>query len=139
VVVVGSTGPGVASTRWNDYVGSVAADDAQVLGGGPSLYQLVGLDRDQWIVVGVDLVLKERIPELVVYAAANSPHGAGIDGLIDATGQLPVTAYSITDPTQVEKFFTEAFGQLSIRLRPRELSHPIHVVDRHTAHEPSAS
>ena len=124
---------------WNDYLGTVAADDAPVLSREASLYEFVGLDRDHWTVVGVDLEVKAKVPELTVLAAARGPHAARVDDLLDASGQLPVTAFSITDPQQVEKFFTEALGQLSIRLRPRHLTHPVRVIERGAAHRAASS
>ena len=134
--VVSITEPGgFASTRWNDYVGTVAADDAAVLPGGPSLYELTGLDRSHWIVVGVDLKVRAKVPELVILAAARGPKAANLDDLVDANEQLPVTAFSITEPDQVQRFFTEAFGQLSISLRPRDLGYPVRVVEQGMAHE----
>ena len=128
-----------ASTPWNDYLGTVAADDAPVFSREASLYEIVGLDRDHWTVVGVDLEVKAKVPELTVLAAARGPNAAKIDDLVDPSGQLPVTAFSITDPQQVEKFFTEAFGQLSIRLRPRHLTHPVRVIERGAAHQAAPS
>jgi len=128
---------GFASTRWNDYVGTVAADDAAVLPGVPSLYELTGLDRSHWIVVGVDLKVTAKVPELVILAAARGPEAAKVEDLVDASGRLPVTAFSITEPDQVQRFFTEAFGQLSIRLRPRDLGYPVRVVEQGMAHNTS--
>ena len=36
---------GAASVRWNDYVGTAAADDADALLDRPSLYEVAGIDR----------------------------------------------------------------------------------------------
>ena len=44
---------GPASARWNDYVGTAATDDANPLGR-PSLYEMVGIDREQWAILAVD-------------------------------------------------------------------------------------
>ena len=107
------TSPTVAaSTRWNDYLGTIAADDAAVLAGGASLYELIGLDRDHWIVVGADLEMKAEVAELVIFAGDRGPARRGMDDLLDANGQIPVTAFTVSDPRQIERFFTEAFGQL---------------------------
>jgi len=48
-----------------------------------------------------------------------------------------VTACSITEPDRVQRFFAEAFGQLSISLRPRVLYYPVRVVDQGLAHDAS--
>jgi len=46
---------GSAHTLFNDYIGTVAADDAVALTGEPSLYELAGIDRDLYTIVAVDL------------------------------------------------------------------------------------
>jgi hypothetical protein len=46
---------GPADARWNDYVGTAAADDAPVVAGLASLYSIAGVDRDRWTIVGMDL------------------------------------------------------------------------------------
>ena len=64
-----------ASTTWNDYVGTAAADDAHAFHGTRSLYDLAGLDRDRWVVVAVDLAVHSTAPEVVVYALDRSADG----------------------------------------------------------------
>lgn len=135
VTILGSAEP--ASTRWNDYVGTVAADDPAAFVGGRSLYELTGLDRDHWIVVGLDVLVTAAVPEVVVYAAARGPGGARVEELVDPDGNLPVMAYSIVDPDRVETLLNEGFGQLSIRLRPRGLDHPLRIIERGLAHDTS--
>ena len=51
---------GPASARWNDYVGTAAADDANPLGR-PSLYEMVGIDREQWTILAVDIEVAARL------------------------------------------------------------------------------
>ena len=46
---------GAATTRWSDYVGTAAADDAAAVAGHASVYELAGLDRNRWLVVAVDI------------------------------------------------------------------------------------
>jgi hypothetical protein len=46
---------GPAHKRFNDYVGTVAADDAEAVKGQPSLYELANIDRDLYTIVAVDL------------------------------------------------------------------------------------
>ena len=43
---------GPARTRFDDYVGTVAADDAEVVKDQPSLYELAGIDRDRYTIFG---------------------------------------------------------------------------------------
>lgn len=111
-------------------MGAVAADDAAVVAGGPSLYELSGLDRSRWIVVGVELKVRAKVPEVVILAAARGPKAANVDDLVDDNERRPVAAFSITEPDQVQRFFIETFGQLSISLRPRDLGYPGRVVEQ---------
>jgi hypothetical protein len=46
---------GPAMTRFNDYVGTVAADDAEAVKDQPSLYELAHIDRDRYTILAVDL------------------------------------------------------------------------------------
>lgn len=57
---------GSAQVRWNDYVGTAAADAAQALLNTRSLYEVAGLDRDRWTIVGVDFSLGTSPDPLVV-------------------------------------------------------------------------
>ena len=45
---------GPARTNFNDYVGTVAADDAEALLDQPSLSELAQIDRDRYTVLGID-------------------------------------------------------------------------------------
>lgn len=46
---------GPANTRFNDYVGTVAAVDAEAVKDQPSLYEIAGIDRDRYTILAVDL------------------------------------------------------------------------------------
>ena len=46
---------GPATTRFGDYVGTVAADDAEAVMDRPSLYELAQIDRDRYTIVGIEL------------------------------------------------------------------------------------
>jgi hypothetical protein len=54
---------GPAHTRFNDYLGTVAADDAEVVKDQPSLYELADVDRDRYTVtsVAIDAYLHQRM------------------------------------------------------------------------------
>jgi hypothetical protein len=45
---------GPASTNFNDYLGTVAADDAEAVLYEPSPYELADLDRDRYTLLAVD-------------------------------------------------------------------------------------
>jgi hypothetical protein len=49
---------GHADTRFNDYVGTVAADDAEAVKDQPSLYELADIDRDRYTILAVDLTVR---------------------------------------------------------------------------------
>ena len=46
---------GPATTRFSDYVETVAADDAEAVMDRPSLYELAQIDRDRYTIVGIEL------------------------------------------------------------------------------------
>jgi hypothetical protein len=48
---------GPASTNFNDYVGTVATNDADVVMDRPSVYELAHIDRDRYTIVVVDLIV----------------------------------------------------------------------------------
>ena len=129
VPVVDSAAP--ASTRWNDYVGTVAADDRAAVAGTKSMYELTGLDRDRWIIVGLDIVVTASSPQIVVFAAACTDDRNRVEHLLDTDDTLPVTAHTIVDGRQVQSILDEGFGSLAIRLRPRSLDHPLSVTGHH--------
>src|SRR5687767_6126024 len=108
-----------ASTTWNDYVGTAAADDADAFAGSRSLYDLAGLDRNRWVVVAVDLAVRAVEPEVVVYAvdrAADPDSPFDIDKVIGAHGYVPVTAVRLALDAQIEEFLNDAFRRLAVRL-----------------------
>lgn len=111
-----------ATTTWNDYVGTAAADDADAFTGSRSLYDLAGLDRDRWVVVGIDLAVRGAEPEVVVYAldrAGDADTPFDIDAVITAHGYIPVTAVRLSLDARIEAFMNDAFRRLSIRLIAR--------------------
>jgi len=46
---------GPATTSFNDYVGTVAADDAEAVRDQPSIYELAQIDRDRYTILGIEL------------------------------------------------------------------------------------
>ena len=118
---------GFVSTHWNDYVGTVAADDAPALPGVPSLYELSDLDRSRWTIVGVDFSVSDWVPVLTVLAADRPADLTDLAQLLDPDGQLPVNAFRITEVARIEAFLRLGFQQLSLSLRPRSLEYPIRV------------
>jgi hypothetical protein len=111
---------GPATTRWSDYVGTASADDAEVRIGAPSLYELSGLDRGLWRIVGMDLVLQHRAPSVVVYAVATADAAPSTSNGTTGAEALQVTAFRLEEPEQVDAFLGQAFETLQVRLVVRE-------------------
>jgi len=107
---------GPATTRWSDYVGTASADDAEVRIGAPSLYELGGLDRGRWRIVGMDLVLQHRSPSVVVYAVATTDAPSSATDATTGAQTLQVTAFRLDEPEQVDAFLSQAFETVQVRL-----------------------
>jgi len=113
---------GPAAVRWNDYVGTAAADDADVLLDRPSLYEVAGIDRGRYTLLGVDLTIWEASTTVSVYAVDRLEHGlethADIEELGRSRGEIPVTEFVL--PAQhVEEFLEHAFKRITLRLVSR--------------------
>jgi len=109
---------GSAQTRFNDYIGTVAADDAVALQGEPSLYELASIDRDLYTIVAVDLRIDGPVTA-TVYAVDRIAQRIGPDGDVAELGEgkseIPVVPFDIPEPN-VEDFIRRAFRRISIRL-----------------------
>jgi hypothetical protein len=109
---------GPASTKFNDYLGTVAADDAEAVLHEPSLYELADLDRDRYTVLGVDLRVEGRITG-TVYAIDRVEHSAARPSEIaergHSQGDVPVVPFDLPE-TSAEEFLRRAFSRISIRL-----------------------
>ncbi len=109
----GNSRLGSAQVRWNDYVGTAAADDANVLLNTPSLYELAGLDRERWTVVGLDFSLGGSPDEaLVLYASERTTDVSEAS----AAGEVSVTAFVLGASVQLDQFLAQAFNRVSVRL-----------------------
>ena len=103
---------GSAQARWNDYVGTAAADDAAAVLASRSLYEISGLDRDRWTIVGMDFSCGAASEDVVIYAM-DRDRGHDVD---PDTGDLNVAAIHLAKSTAMDSFIQEAFNQLSVRL-----------------------
>jgi hypothetical protein len=114
---------GPASARWNDYVGTAAADDAAALLNRPSLYELAGIDRDHWMILSVDVTRTADGTTVTVYAIDKIAHhivkASDLHELGDAAGELPVSPF-VLRPESADQFLDEAFTSISIRLVTRD-------------------
>ena len=126
---------GPATTTWNDYIGTAAADDADVRLGSPSLYQLAGLNRDRWRIVGLDLHVRNSKPEVILYAvdlAQHDPDRWDIEQIIDDHERVPVTAIELSEP-HVDTFLNDAFRRIAIRMVSKGLRDASLVVSDRTS------
>jgi hypothetical protein len=129
---------GPASSRWSDYVGTAAADDADVLPNTPSLYELAGVDRQRWTILGIDLAAEPDGTAVTVYAFDRSRHGgdsgADLDTLAHDGGAVPVRAFPVPQD-QVDHFLEKAFRRVLLRLTARPVRDHTLVID--DAEEPA--
>ena len=106
---------GSAQARWNDYVGTAAAEDADAVLNSRSLYEIAELDRNRWTIIGMDLSIGETSEPIVLYVvdrAADADDVGGVD-------EVAVTAVPLGSATTLDDFLREAFKRLSVRLVSR--------------------
>jgi hypothetical protein len=112
---------GPASAGWSDYVGTAAAEDAVATLGSPSLYELAGVDRERWTILGIDIAV-DATTSVTVYAFDRQSSGLvsvdEIERLGWESGQIPVSAFPVS-ADRVDAFIEDAFKRLSIRLVAR--------------------
>jgi hypothetical protein len=121
---------GPANTRFNDYVGSVAADDAEAIKDRSSLYELARIDRDRFTIVGIDLTV-DGPATATVYAVDRIEQAvlrqSEIVELGETRGEIPVVPFDIPKPN-VEDFIRHAFRRISVRLVTQDLHDQVLVV-----------
>ena len=114
---------GPAATRFNDYIGTVAADDAEAIKDRPSLYELAQIDRDRFTIVGIDLKV-DVLTTATVYAIDRTEQAVVRPADIVESGktgdEIPVMPFDVPEPN-VEDFLKFAFRQISVRLVKQEL------------------
>jgi hypothetical protein len=131
---IASLGP--ASTDWNDFVGTAAADDLELTDTQHrSLYQLADLNPARWTIAAVDVVVGGRGPRAVVYAVDKQPTGvasyADLLEVADAQGELEVVAVELADLAGTDSYLDHLFRRVTVRLIARGLKDvPLVVVNR---------
>jgi hypothetical protein len=109
---------GPARTNFNDYVGTVAADDAEAVLDRPSLYELARIDRDRYTILALDLKVDDAVTA-TIYAVDRIEHGISLQADIIELGQggreIPVVRFDLAQPG-VEEFIRHAFTRISVRL-----------------------
>jgi hypothetical protein len=121
---------GPATTNFNDYVGTVAADDAEAVVDRPSLYELAQIDRDRYTILAIDLTVDGPVTA-TVYAIDRVVQGislhAAIAELGESLGEIPVVQFNLPAPN-VEEFISYAFRRISVRLVTEDLRDQVLVV-----------
>ena len=117
---------GPATTRFNDYMGTVAADDAEAVKERPSLYELARVDRTRYTIVGIDLKV-DGPAAATVYAVDRIEHAVRRPSDSDSRGEIPFVPFDIPEP-HVEDFIRHAFRRISVRLVKQDLLQQVLVV-----------
>jgi hypothetical protein len=118
---------GSASTRFNDYIGTVAADDAEAIKDRPSLYELALIDRDRFTIVGIDLNVDGPV-NATVYAVDRNEQQVRVPADIAGLGgEIPVLPFDVPEPN-LEDFMRHAFRRISVRLVRQDLVDRVLVV-----------
>jgi hypothetical protein len=126
---------GPASTNFNDYLGTVAADDAVAVMDQPSLYELAEVDRNRYTILAVDLRVNGGTTA-IVYAIDRAEHPDTLQTVDDdgpSQDEIPVVPFPVPQP-KVEPLIRHAFGEISVRLVTNRLRECAIVVS-----EPSAT
>jgi hypothetical protein len=109
---------GPASTHFNDYRGTVAADDAAAVMDQPSLYELAEVDRDCYTILAVDLRINGHTAA-TVYAIDRVEHPDALSEKIarqdPSQGEVPVVPFDLSE-SSAEKLIKYAFKKISLRL-----------------------
>ncbi len=121
---------GPARTNFNDYVGTVAADDTEAVLDRPSLYELAHIDRDRYTIVAIDLIVDGPVAA-TIYAVDRVEQGISLHAEIVELGQrdgeIPVVQFDLAEPG-VEEFIRKAFKRISVRLVAQHLRDQVLVV-----------
>ena len=114
---------GPATTNFNDYVGTVAADDAEAVMDRPSLYELAQIDRDRYTIVGIELNV-DGPTTAAVYAFDRLEHSiARLEEIVElglSRGEIPVVRFDIPE-MDAGDFISHAFRRISVRLVIQDL------------------
>lgn len=122
-----------ASVTYPDWKGTLQLDQSMTQKG---IEEVVGLDPDEWMVLGIDIGGGEHDHHLRVIAVSRSifPEGGDVFPKIAESngGEIPATEFLIhdVDPYEVLKKITH---MLDIRLRPRRIADsgiPVRIVDQ---------
>ncbi len=131
---------GPAQTRWNDYVGTCAADGFGADASAERLYEMTALDPASWTILTVDVETTDRQSTITAYAFDRSAHVVDaredLLDLADRLGELPVTAFELVLPSTGFDPVHSLFPRVAVRLTVRSVSDQRLVVqDRRRIHD----
>jgi hypothetical protein len=114
---------GPATTRFNDYVGTVAADDAEAVMDRPSLYELAQIDRDRYTILGIELNVDGPTTAIAYAFDRLEPSVARLEEIVElglSRGEIPVVRFDISE-MDAGDFIRHAFRRISVRLAMHDL------------------
>jgi hypothetical protein len=127
---------GPATTSFNDYVGTVAADDAEAVRDQPSLYELAQIDRDRYTILGIELSV-DGPTTAAVYAFDRLEHSvARLEEIVELglnRGEIPVVRFDLPE-IDAGVFIRQAFRRISVQLVIQDLRDQVLMVS-----EPSST
>lgn len=133
-----------ARSSYGDWTGTAAADEHLTVGH-RSPYEVVGLDPDQWWIVGFDFQGSDLNHKdgLYVYAVQKDTMGITSWDAIqlhgEANGSVPVTSFLVHGVAPAE-LINESFNQFQVQLRTRNVGHALDIVERSDLnYDPEAS
>ena len=115
-----------ATVQYGDFTGTAAADRADA--GSLGLDEVVGIDKDRWWILAVEIYAAERaeLTEDCVRVFAVDRHREGISSHDELQaygaehGTVPVTEFQVYDVSAVE-VVRNSFKRLAVQLRSRSL------------------
>jgi hypothetical protein len=122
-----------AQTSYGDWKGTAAADEHQTIGH-KSPYEVVGLNSDEWWIVGFDFQGAEMTSKdgLFVFAVRKDSMGITNWDAIqlhgEANGSVPVTKFLVHGVSPAD-LIGESFNQFQVQLRTRNVGHDLDVVE----------
>jgi hypothetical protein len=86
----------------------LGSDGPQVVLNRPSLYELAGIDRDRYTIVGIDVGVDGPMTATV---CAIDSHAHSMAELDQSGGELPIVEFSLPE-SKLEEFIRLAFDQI---------------------------
>lgn len=112
-----------ATVRFDDWIGTAAADGVNGFAGAAALHEAAGLDRERWRILAVEFEDWRGHRGARVYALDATAHDvAGADGLATLAGRLghlPVVRH-VLDPDRADAL-AQALSRLSVQLISRDV------------------